>query len=119
MMMNATTTLQPMVEYSACLHVLFFSTPLLLMLFSKVLLPPPTYVCAHSSVLPFPSLFFVVFQSHFLHSCCYELHNFENTHNFQQQTKTTFDNYLVFFIISFFSLFTPRIHFFTYLSSFN
>jgi hypothetical protein len=32
----------------------------------------------------FSFLFFIVFQSHFLHSCCCELQNFENTYNFQQ-----------------------------------
>jgi hypothetical protein len=60
-----------------------FSTSLLLF-FSTIPLPPPTFIHAHSSMLPFPLLFTIVFQSHSLHSYCYELQNFENTHNFQQ-----------------------------------
>jgi hypothetical protein len=41
-MMNATMTLQPMTKYSTHLF-LFFLTPLLLMLFSTILLPPHAF----------------------------------------------------------------------------
>jgi hypothetical protein len=95
MMMNVTTTLQLTAEYSTLLFLLF-STPLLLMLFSIIPFPPPTFVYAHSSKLPFPLLFTIVFQLHSLHSYCYELQNFKNAHNFQQQTQTTFEGYPVF-----------------------
>jgi hypothetical protein len=78
-----------------------FSTLLLLMFFSTILLPPLAFVCAQSSMLPFPLLFIVVFQMHSLQSyyvlslCC-ELKNFENTHNFQQQMQIVFYGYLIF-----------------------
>jgi hypothetical protein len=81
-MMNTAMTLQPMTKYSTCLHALHFSTPLPLLFFSTIILRPLTCIYAHSFVLPFPLLLFIVFQSHFLHSC-YELQNFENAHNFQ------------------------------------
>jgi len=74
MMMDATATSQPMTEYL---------TLLLSLLFSTILLPPPTFICAHSFALPFPLLFVVVFQLHSLHSYYYEFQNFENAHNFQ------------------------------------
>ncbi len=82
MMMNATMTFQPTTKYSTCLLSLLFSTPLLLLFFSTIPLPPLAFVCVHSSTLPFPLLFFVVFQWHFLHSCYCELQNFKNVHNF-------------------------------------
>jgi hypothetical protein len=74
--------LQPTTKYSTHLHVLIVSTPLLFLFFSTILLPPPTFVYAHSYVLPFPLFFFVVSQLHSLHSWCCELQNFKNTHNF-------------------------------------
>jgi hypothetical protein len=64
-MMNAAVTLQP-TEYSTFLFSLLFSTPLLLMFVSTIMLPPPTFVHAHSFKLPFPLLFVVVFQLHSL-----------------------------------------------------
>jgi hypothetical protein len=60
MMMNAAMTLQPMAKYLIHAHALLFSIPHLLMFFSRIPLPPPTFVCAHSSMLPFPLIFFVV-----------------------------------------------------------
>jgi len=116
MMMNAVTTSHPMVEYSTHLFSLFLATPLLLLFFSTILLPLPAFVYAHSSTLPFPLLFYVVFQWCSLLSCCYELQNFENMHNFQQETQTTFNDYLVFFVLE-----HParRIHFYTCLPFFN
>ncbi len=97
MMMNAVATLHPTTEYSTFLLFLLFSTPLLLMLFSTLSLSPPAFIYAHSSTLPFPLLFAIVFQLHSLHSYCCELQNFENAHNFQQQTQIVFDSYSVFF----------------------
>ncbi len=96
LMMNAIMTLHLMVEYSTCLIfllfstpllLLFFSTPFLLLFFSTISLPPLTFICAHISTLPFPLLFFVVFQWHCLHSCCCELQNLKNTHNFNNKRK--------------------------------
>jgi len=58
-----------MAKYSTCLHVMHFLTPLLLLFFSIIMFCPLTFVYAHSFTLHFPLLFFVVFQSHFLHSC--------------------------------------------------
>ncbi len=87
MMMNATSTLQPMAKYSTFLSLLFL-TPLLLLFFSKIPLPLATFFYAHSSMLPFPLLFDVVFQLHFFHSYYYELQNFENAHNFQQKNTS-------------------------------
>ncbi len=92
MMMNVMTTLQPIAKYSTFLSLLF-STPLLLLFFSTILLPPLAFVCAHSSALPFPLLFIIVFQ---LHSYGYEFQNLKNVQNFQQQTQTSFDGYPVF-----------------------
>jgi hypothetical protein len=37
-------------------------------------------------------LFAIVFQLHYLHSYYCEFQNFENTHNFQQQTQITLDS---------------------------
>ncbi len=82
MMMYATMTLQPTIEYSTLLLSLFFSTPLLLLFFSTILLPLPSFVCVHSTTLPFPLLFVVGFQLHSLHSYCCEFQNFKNAHNF-------------------------------------
>jgi hypothetical protein len=62
---------------------LLFSTFLQLLFLSTIPLLPPAFVCAHSSTLPFPLLFPIVFQLHSLHSCCYEFQNFKNAHNFQ------------------------------------
>jgi hypothetical protein len=62
MMMNAVATLKPMVEYSTRLRILLFSTPFLLLFFSTILFPPPTFVYVHSFMLPFPLLFSVNFQ---------------------------------------------------------
>jgi hypothetical protein len=59
-----------MAEYSTFLSLLF-STHLLL-LFLSIPLPPLAFVCAHSSTLPFPLLFAIVFQLHSLHSYCCE-----------------------------------------------
>jgi hypothetical protein len=73
MMINATITLQPTIEYSTCLHVLFFSTLLILLFFSTISLPPVVFIYIHSYALPFPLLVSMVFQSHSLHSCCCEL----------------------------------------------
>jgi hypothetical protein len=84
MMMNATMTLQPTIEHSTHLHALLVSTPLLLLFFLAIMLPPLAFVCSHSFALPFPLLLSVVSQLHSLHSCCYELKDFKNTHNFQQ-----------------------------------
>jgi hypothetical protein len=103
MMMNATTTLQPTVEYSTRLHNLFFLTPLLLMFFSTISLPPPPSVYAHSSTILFLFLFFIVFQSH---SCFCDFQNFENAHNFGKKWKpfmmvTPFFPFLNFPLITF------------------
>jgi hypothetical protein len=73
-----------MVEYSTHLLSLFFSTPLLLLFFSIILLPPPTFICVHSSMFPSLLLFSIIFQCHYLYSCFYELQNLKNAHNFQQ-----------------------------------
>ncbi len=54
----------------------------LLLFFSIILLPPPTFVCVHSFALPFLLLFVIILQLHSLHLHCYELQNFENAHNF-------------------------------------
>jgi hypothetical protein len=78
---------------------LLFSTPFLLLFFSIIPLPPLAFVCVHFFAIPFPLLFSIVFQWRSLHSCCCELHSLKNAHNFQQQTQTTFDNYLVFFVL--------------------
>jgi hypothetical protein len=67
MMMNVITTLQPTTKYSTRIFSLFFSTPLLVLFFLAILLLPPIFVYAHSSAFPFPLLFFVVFQWHYLH----------------------------------------------------
>ncbi len=85
MVMNATMTLQATIEYSTHLLYLLFLTPLLLLFFTTIPLPPLAFVYAHSFVLPFPLLFSTIFQWKFVHSCYYEFQNFENTHNFQQQ----------------------------------
>ncbi len=77
---------------------LFFSILLLFILFLTISVLPPTFICAHPFEFPFPSLFIVIFQLHFLHSYCCELQNFENTQNFQQQTQIDFENYPIFFI---------------------
>ncbi len=80
---------------------LIFNTPFLYALlnssFSYIIFSNSTsssclHLC-HSFVLPFPLLFSIIFQWHFLHSCCYELQNFENAYNFQQQTQFAYDNY--------------------------
>jgi hypothetical protein len=76
---------------------LLFSIPLLFLFFWTILFPFATFVYAHSSTLPFPLLFFVVFQWHSLHPCYYEFQNFNNAHDFQQQMQTTFDSYSIFF----------------------
>jgi hypothetical protein len=68
MMMSATLTLQPMAKYSPHLHVLLFSTFILFVFSSTIPLPPPASICVYFFMLPFPLLFFVVFQSHFLHA---------------------------------------------------
>ncbi len=87
MMMNVVTTLQPMVEYSTHLHVLFFSTPLMLMFFSIIPLPLLAYVCIHSYVLPFPLLFFVVM------NCIFYIHVVVNSKlQKQSQPPTTNKN---------------------------
>jgi hypothetical protein len=51
MMMNVAMTLQPTAKYSTHLHILLFSTPLLLLFFS--IIPPFIFVYVHSSMLPF------------------------------------------------------------------
>jgi hypothetical protein len=51
MMMNVVTTSQPTTKYSTHLHALPFSTPLLLLLFSTILLPPPTFVYCRNPTL--------------------------------------------------------------------
>ncbi len=95
MMMNAMTTLEPMVKYST-LFFMFFSTPLLLLFFSIISFPFFSFVCVHSFALPFPLLFIIVVKLHCLDPYCYEFQNFENAHNFQQQTQTNFDGYPIF-----------------------
>jgi hypothetical protein len=77
-MMNVAVTLQPMAEYSTHLLSLLFSPPLLVLFFSTTLLPLLVFVYAHSFVLPFPLVFSIAFQWHYLHSCYYELQNFKN-----------------------------------------
>jgi hypothetical protein len=47
-------TLQPMVEYSTRIFCVLFSTPLPILFFSTIPLPPHVFVCAHYYVLPFP-----------------------------------------------------------------
>jgi hypothetical protein len=56
MMMNVAVTLQPMAEYLTSLHIVFFSTPLLIF-FLTILFPPPDFVCAH------PLCFFFLYYS--------------------------------------------------------
>jgi hypothetical protein len=97
MMMNVVATSKPMVECSTCLFFLFFSITLLVLLFSTISLPPRAFVCVHSFILFFPLLLSIVSQLQYLHSCYYELQNFENAHNFQQQMQIAFDDYLNFF----------------------
>jgi hypothetical protein len=77
-------TLQPMAKYSALLHALLFVTPLVCVcvFFLTIMFPLPISIYVHSSRLPFPLLFSIVFESHFQHSCFYGLHNFKNAHNF-------------------------------------
>jgi hypothetical protein len=82
-MTNAMATLQLMVKYSTILSLLF-STPFLLLFFSRIPLPLLTFVYAHFFALPFPLLFIVVLQLQSLHSYYCELQNFKNMHNFQQ-----------------------------------
>ncbi len=96
MMMNAVTTLQPMDKYSTFLFSLLFSTPLLLLFFSTIHLPPLAFFYVHFSMFPFPLLFFIVFQLHTLHSYCCEFQKFKNTHNFHQQMQTAFNGYPIF-----------------------
>jgi hypothetical protein len=55
-----TMTLQPTIEYST-LFSLLFSTLLLILFFSTILFPLPTFACVHSFALPFPLLFIIVF----------------------------------------------------------
>ncbi len=57
----------------------FFFTLLLLLFFSMVSLPPHVSIYAQSSTCPYPLLFFIIFQSHFSHSCFCELQNLKNT----------------------------------------
>jgi hypothetical protein len=76
MMVNAIATSQPIVEYSTRLLFLLFSTILLLLFFSIILLPPLAFVCAHSFVLPFPLLFFIISQ---LHLCIHATMNFRTS----------------------------------------
>jgi hypothetical protein len=112
MMMNVMVTSQPMAEYSTRYLFLLFSNVLLLLF----LLPPPTFICAHSSALPFPFLFSIVFQLHSLHSCCYELQNLK-----MHRTSNNKDKLLL-TIILFFSVLerpTHHIHFFIYPPSFS
>jgi len=73
MMMNAVTTLQPMVEYSTSLLFMLFSIVLLLLFFSTIPFPPLVFIYVHFSILLFPLLFSIVFQWHFLYSCYFEL----------------------------------------------
>ncbi len=91
MMKNVTMTLQPTVQYSTLLSLLF-STPFQILFFSTIPLPCHAFIYVHSSALPFPLLFAIVFQLHYLHSYYCEFQNFENTHNFQQQTQITLDS---------------------------
>ncbi len=90
MMMNAMVTLQPMAEYSTILSLLF-STPLLLMFFSIILLMIPTFICAHCFVLPFPLLFVVVF------NCIIYTHIVMNSKT--SKMHTTFSNKLKLFLM--------------------
>ncbi len=116
MMMNATMALQPTAKYSTRLFSLLFSTPLLILFFLAIPLTFPVFVCVHSFALPFPLLFFVVFQSHSLHSCYCEFQNFKNAYNFQQQTQIAFDDYPIYLFLKHFAC---RIHFFTCQPFFN
>jgi hypothetical protein len=63
-MMNATMTLQPMTKYSTHLF-LFFLTPLLLMLFSTILLPPHAFDYVGDDFSSFYSWFYgvIIFKS--------------------------------------------------------
>jgi len=103
MIMNVAMTLQPTTKYSTLLSLLL-SIALLLLFFSKIPLPPHAFVCAHSSTLLFSLLFAVIFQMHSLHSYCYELQNFENVHNFQQQTQIAFNGYPFFLSLNIFPI---------------
>jgi hypothetical protein len=88
-----------MTTYSTCLLFVLFSTIFLFMFFSTILLPPPAFVCVHSSMLPFT---FVIICSLSIALSILMLlwtPNFKHAHNFQQQTQITFDNY-PFFISS-------------------
>jgi hypothetical protein len=60
MIMNVMVTLYPMAKYSTHIRAFLFSTPLLLLFFSTILLPPLASVYVHSSMLPFPLLFCIV-----------------------------------------------------------
>ncbi len=73
------------------------STLLLLLFFSTLLLPHHASIYVHFSMFPFPLLLSAIFQLCFLYSCFCELQNFEKTHNFWQQTKTTFNGYSIYF----------------------
>jgi hypothetical protein len=53
MLMNATATLQPTVEYLTLFFSMFFSIPLLLLFFSTIPLPPLAFVYVHFSTFPF------------------------------------------------------------------
>ncbi len=94
-MVNAATTLLPTVKCSTLLYSLLFSTYLPLLFFSTHMFPIPIFICVHFFMLPSPLLLSAIFQSHFLHSCFYELQNFEKTHNFLQQMKTSFNSYFL------------------------
>ncbi len=96
MLGNATMTLVPIVECLAFQHILFFSTLLMLLFFSIVLLPLHVFVYVHNFVFPFPLLLSIISQLCFPHSCFCELQNLKNT-QLWQQTKTTFDGYSIYF----------------------
>jgi hypothetical protein len=70
---------------------LLFSTPLLLMFFSIILLMIPTFICAHCFVLPFPLLFVVVF------NCIIYTHIVMNSKT--SKMHTTFSNKLKLFLM--------------------
>ncbi len=91
MMMNATTTLYPATKYSTLISTLLNSSFIVIFLnnFASSCLCLCSFLCTSFSLI-----FVVVLKFHSLHSYCYELQNFENVHNFQQQMQIAFNDYL-------------------------
>ncbi len=78
MMMNVVTTSELTAKYSTFLFFLLFSIRYLLLFFSRILLPHVAFIYVHSFTFPFPLLFTISLQLHFIHSYYYEFQNFKN-----------------------------------------